>query len=119
MGNPGLAGGGGLFQNSNGDWVGAFLEPLGIITSIQTKLRALKDGLVLAIKLEIPNLEIEMDSSVAIELIKSTSTTNVFLSVVVGDCRCFMERFEHFTLKHIFREANGFADVLAKASCAQ
>ena len=63
-----------------------FSRAIGIITSIQTKLRALKDGLVLAIKLEIPNLEIEMNSLDAIELIKSAFTTNVLLSFVVGDC---------------------------------
>ena len=70
-------------------------------------MRALKDGLLLAIDLEIPYLEIEMDSLVAVELVNSTNATNIFLG-----------RFECFTLKHIYREANGCTDVLAKASYA-
>ena len=82
-------------------------------------MRALKDGLLLAIDLEILNLEIEMDSLVVVDLINSSTTSNAFLSTLVDDCRYLMERFELKSLKHIFREANGCADVLAKASCVQ
>ena len=35
------------------------------------------------------------------------------------DCRSLIERFEICSLKHIFREANGCTDLLAKASCDQ
>jgi hypothetical protein len=82
-------------------------------------LRALKDGLLLAIDLEIFNLEIEMDSLVAVDLINSSTTSNVFFSTVVDDCRYLLERFELRSLKHIFREANGCVDLLTKAGCAQ
>ena len=37
----------------------------------------------------------------------------------MGDCRCLLESFDRFTLKHIFREANGCANNLAKARCVQ
>ena len=30
-----------------------------------------------------------------------------------------MERFEHYSLKHIFREANGCVDLFAKVGCDQ
>jgi hypothetical protein len=81
-------------------------------------LRALKDGLLLAIDLEILNLEIEMDSLVVVDLINSSTTSNVFLSTVVNDCRYLLEKFELKSLKHIFRKMNGCADLLAKAGCA-
>ena len=74
---------------------------------------------MLPIDLGIPYLAIEMDSLVAVEFVNSKTMPNVFLSAIVGDCRCLLERFERFTLHHIFREANGCADALAKAGCAQ
>ena len=119
LGNPGLAGGGGVIRNHLGDWVGGFSRAIGITTSVQAELRALKDGLNLAINLGIPNLEIEMDSLVAVELVNSITIPNAFLSTIVTDCRFLMERFEECSLKHIFREANGCADLLAKTGCDQ
>ena len=74
---------------------------------------------MLATELGILKLEVEMDSLVAVELINSITTPNVFLSSIVTDCRYLMESFEHSSLKHIYREANGCADLLAKAGCAQ
>ena len=82
-------------------------------------MRALKDGLNLAIDLGILHIEIEMDSLVAVELVKSIITPNAFLSTIVTDCRSLMERFEIYSLKHIFREVNGCADLLVKAGCDQ
>ena len=90
---------------------------IGFTTSVQTELRALKDGLMLAIDLEIFNLEIKMDSLVVVKLVNSITTPNVFLSTIVTDCKYLMERSELCSLKHIFREANGCADLLAKADC--
>jgi ribonuclease HI len=119
LGNPSLAGGGGVIRNHVGDWVGGFSRAIGVTTSVQAELRALKDGLNLAIDLGILNLEIEMDSLVAVELVNSIATLNAFLSTIVTDCRSLMEGFESCSLKHIFREANGCADLLAKSGYDQ
>jgi ribonuclease HI len=119
LGNPGLAGGGGVIRNHVGDWVGGFSRAIGVITSVQAELRALIDSLKLAIDLGILNLEIEMDYLVAVELVNSITTPNVFLSTIVTDCGSIMERFELCSLKHIFRETNDCADLLAKVGCAQ
>uniref|UniRef100_A0A2N9FTH8 RNase H type-1 domain-containing protein n=1 Tax=Fagus sylvatica TaxID=28930 RepID=A0A2N9FTH8_FAGSY len=115
----GLVGGGGVIRNHLGDWVGGFSRAIGVTTSVQAELRALKDGLNLAIDFGILNLEIEMDSLVAVECVNSISTPNVFFSTIVTDCRSLMERFEKCSLKHIFREANGCADLLTKAGYNQ
>ena len=119
LGNPGLAGSGGVIRNHVCEWVCGFSRAIGVTTSVQAELRALKDGLKLAIDLEILNLEIEMDYLVAIELVNSITTPNVFLSAIVTDCRSLMARFDLCSLKHIFREANSCADLLAKAGCTQ
>ena len=99
--------------------MGGFSRAIGYTTSVQVELRAFKDGLMLATELGILKLEVEIDSLVAVELIKSITIPNVFLSSIVADCRYLMESFEHSSLKHIYREANGCADLLAKAGCAQ
>ena len=72
---------------------------------------------MLAIDLEILNLEVEMDSLVAVELLNSITTPNASLSLIMTDCLYLMESFEHSSLKRIFREANGCADLLAKTGC--
>ena len=119
LSNPGLAGGGGVIRNHLGEWVGGFSRVIGFTTSVQAKLRALKSGLLLAIDLGILNLEIEMDSLLAVELINSITTFNTFFSTIVDDYRYLMESCELSSLKHIFKEANGYVDVLAKADCDQ
>ena len=117
LGNPGLAGSGRVIRNHVSDWVGGFSLAIGVTTSVQAELRALKDGLNLAIDLEILHLEIKMNSLVV--LVKSISTPNAFMSTIVTNCKSLIERFEICSLKHIFREANACADLLAKASCDQ
>ena len=119
LGNLGIAGGRGLIRDSDGNWVGGFARAIGYTTSVQAELKALKDGLLLAIDLGIPCLAIEMDSLVAVDFLNSKTTPNFFFSALVDDCRCLLERFDRFTLHHIFREANDCADVLAKVGCAQ
>jgi hypothetical protein len=76
-------------------------------------------GLNLAINLGILNLEIEIDFLVVVELVNSIITPNAFLSTIVTDCRSLIERFESCSLKHIFRKANGCAELLAKTGCNQ
>jgi ribonuclease HI len=119
LGNPGLAGGGSVIRNHLGGWVGGFSQAIDFTTSVQIELRALKDSLLLAIDLGILNLEIEIDSLIAVELINSSTTSNAFLSTVVDDYKYLLERFELSFLKHIFREANGCTYLLAKAGYAQ
>ena len=118
FGNPGLAGGGGVIRDSSGSWLGGFSRHLGHNTSVQAELRALKDGLILAIDLVIPYLIVEMDSLVAVNLVSSLSTINVFLSSLVNDCRLLLEKFHQVSIKHIYREANKCADILAKDGCS-
>lgn len=38
IGNPGLAGGGGLIRNANGSWVKGFARATGVTTSAAAKL---------------------------------------------------------------------------------
>jgi hypothetical protein len=60
-----------------------------------------------------------MNSLVTIDLVLDNKITNVFLSSAVHDCRSLMDKFVSFSLKHVYREANGCVDLLAKSGCDQ
>jgi hypothetical protein len=81
-----VGGGGGLIRDCNGAWVTGFSRSIGIASCVQTELRALLDGLLLAIELDIPKLEIELNSLIVAELFTSTKIANIFLSSIVYDC---------------------------------
>ena len=61
-GNPGKDGGGGVIRDCHGDWVKGFSRSIGHITSVMVEWWALCDGLNLAIRLGINQLEIELDA---------------------------------------------------------
>ena len=48
LGNPGLAGAGGLLRNSSGDWLSGFSLHLGISSNNMAELAAVHQGLILA-----------------------------------------------------------------------
>ena len=118
LGNSGLAGGGGVIRDSCGSWLGGFSQHIGHTASVQAELRAFKDGLILIIDLVIPYLVVEMDSLVAVDLVSSLSTVNVFLRSLVNDCRLLLEKFDRVSIKHIFKEANKCANILTKDGCS-
>ena len=63
-------------------------------------------------------VEIELDSSAAISLVSSNVVSNGDLFGLVDDCREMLLRLPRFKLSHCFREANFYADVLAKLGLA-
>ena len=67
-------GGGGVIRDSCGSWMGGFSRTIGLTTSVQAELRALLDGLQLALELHITHLDIKMDSFVAVDLVTQIST---------------------------------------------
>ena len=86
-------------------WVRGFSKYINIITSLQSKLRTLKDGLIIGLEFVILNLQNEMDSLVVVELISSNKIANAFLSALVDDYKCLMRRLNKFSSPHIYWEA--------------
>ena len=70
MGNPRIAGGGGLIRNEIGEWVRGYARAIGCATSVAAKLWALRDGIRLCISLKILALVIELDAKLVIDLSK-------------------------------------------------
>ena len=55
-----------------------------------------------------------MDASVIVHLISTGTNDTYTYSSMIDDCRNIMRSFITTTIKHVFREANCCADLLAK-----
>ena len=69
-GNPGEAGGGGVFRNARGDWVLGFCCYLGVCSSLRPELRALLYGLRIAQSQGFRKLIVHMDSKIVVKLLE-------------------------------------------------
>ena len=67
MGNPGRASGGGLIRDFKGRCIKGFTCNIGISSSVEAEVWALRDGLSLCISLNLMVLEIEVDAKVVLE----------------------------------------------------
>jgi len=117
LGNPGQAGAGALIRNDKGEWVVGSARYLGHTSNHVVECWALKDGLTLAVQHGISKLEIELDSISAIAAFSSILNDNcidIRLQPILNDCRSLFKEIQHKQLKHVFRETNLYADILAK-----
>jgi ribonuclease HI len=109
----GLAGGGGLLRDSNGNWIHGFARFLGNCSSTIAELWALKDGLTLAHSLGFSLISIELDAEMVVLLLKNPSTVNLVMEPLLSDCRHLLQLFDNPVVQHVYREANQCADALA------
>ena len=121
MGNPGLARGGGLIRNANGEWVKGYARAIGCATSVAAELWALRDGIWLCISLKVPAVVFELDAKLVIELLKKDMENPNGVGILVADCKEGMKKIPLVRIQHCYRETNKCADVLARrgASLAQ
>nr|XP_018630872.1 uncharacterized protein LOC108947408 [Nicotiana tomentosiformis] len=105
------AGLGGVFRNSNGDWILDFHKSCHAASVMQAELMALQEGLKLAKEMNFPKMKIETDSTKIIKLIYDD---NQYLSNTILDRRLLMQQPKLSALRHNFRERNEVAHLLAK-----
>ena len=79
---------------------------------------ALRDGLILAIQFGINQLEVELDAKVIMELLNGAECPNRSYSPLLNDCRSLIARLVQTRVGHVFKEANQYADFLAKRGCS-
>ena len=85
-------------------------------TSVDAEFWALRDGLILASQMGINNIVVELDAKVVIDLVCATNTPKRYYTLL-NDCRTLLTRFQGMRIKHVYREGNKCADMLARESC--
>ena len=85
--NPGLAGGGGLIRDENGDWVTGFARRIRSTNSFMAELWALRDGLHLCLQANVHSVIIEVDAKAFVDAFNSPTSCNAFVSPIMEDCR--------------------------------
>ena len=58
-------------RDVHGGWVKGFTRNIGVATSVEAELWALRDGLALCLSLNIPAVEIEIDAKVVVDWINN------------------------------------------------
>lgn len=87
---------------------------MGMTNSLIAELWGIIDGLVLARSMRILNIHVQSDAKEAIGLIVEEFNDDIPLLPLISDCRRLLIDFQKYKLRHVFREANGVAYILAK-----
>jgi len=106
-------GGGGIFRNFRGEFLGAFINHLGSQHAVYAELHSICHAIIIASLKGWTRLWIECDSTTAISIFQNKS--NIPWTLHHLWLRC-MERMETMDIRisHVFREGNSCADALAK-----
>eukprot|EP00253_Pinus_taeda_P013029 PITA_13029 len=124
-GNPGDAGFGGIFRDSNNQVRWIFAEWGGEMTNNEAEFWALHQGLQIAVRNGYSNLEITGDSQIAIEMLKKLcngrnwdKVSNSWRSVgIVQEIASLLPRIGYAMINHVRRKGNQAADYLANWGC--
>lgn len=70
LGNPRLAGRGGLIWNDKGEWIKCYARAVELTANVAMELWASRDGIRLCISLKLPAVIIELDVQLIVDLLK-------------------------------------------------
>ena len=119
-GNTGHAGAGRIIRNHWGKWIGGFSINIGITHCMMAKLWAIWQGLKYAWNNGYKYINLQVDSKLAHNWITNlNSFYPLEYSNLIHDCRSLLERPWVVKTNHIWREANGCVDLLAKKGADQ
>ncbi|OIT22333.1 putative ribonuclease h protein [Nicotiana attenuata] len=111
LGNPGRVGIGGVIRDWDSNWIIGFTMSIHHATNIFTEGLALIQGLRIAIQQSIRRLVVETDCNLLINML--TNENGPYQNLIT-DCRWMLTRAGEPQVTHVFREANGVADIMAK-----
>nr|POE89572.1 putative ribonuclease h protein [Quercus suber] len=84
-----------------------------------SELWALRDGIAMALNLNIDKFIINLDASEVINLFSKPSNTNWLTQPIVNDCRSMLQAFLMYRMQHCYRETNKAVDLLANLGRCQ
>lgn len=90
-----------------------------VSSSFAIELWALREGLALCVELSTQAMEVELDASATISLVASNINSNRDLSSLIDDCSELLLQLPQVKVSHSFKEANYWADELARLGLAQ
>ena len=114
LGNPGIAGGGGLIQNDRGEWIRGYARSIGITISAAAELWALRDSITLCFSLNLQAVEVELDAKLIVDLLGKDCGSANGNNTIVADCKEGLRQIPMVRIKHYYRKANKWADALAR-----
>ena len=113
-GNPGPAGLGYVLTDSEGKIVFEGYRYLGTKTNNQAEYLALIDGLKKALELSYEELNINLDSELAVKQVKGEyRVKNEGIKPLYKEVKALLDEFQGYNMKHIVRGKNKAADKLA------
>lgn len=117
-GDLGQAGYGGLLRDEAGTWLWGFYGYLGSCTSLEAELWGIYRGLTIIMQKDLANIQIETDSTQAMELIRDGPTANSPFRALIEDAHFLLRRCQ-CSIEAIPREANTSADAMANLGVNQ
>ena len=119
LGNPGIAGGGGLIRDDYGRWIVGFSRRIGVTSCFLAELWALRDGLRLCVSRKFHAVEVEIDAKAIVDALNNPRYSNLFVSAIMDDCRTLFSQIPRTCFRHCYREMNRCADALARKGGCQ
>lgn len=87
LGNSGLAGGGGVIRDESDNWVVRFSRRIGLTSSFEAEIWALRDGLTTCVNRNFQAVEVELDAKVIIDVLQNLTQINPIISPLLDDCK--------------------------------
>jgi len=110
----GLAGGGGVVRDDQGNWVFGSARKIGPVSSFLAELWSLRDGFFLCVQAQVQALIVEMDAKALVDAFSNQNNSNVITSPLMEDCRQLATQIPQVRFMHVYKEANRVANHLAK-----
>ncbi|GAU22346.1 hypothetical protein TSUD_106740 [Trifolium subterraneum] len=116
-GNPGIAACGGVFRNSDANFIFCFAEPLGFASSYQAELCAAITAIEIAHTRNWHNLWLETDSTLVVLAFKNSNTKVAWNLRNRWHNAMLLFKQLNGMVSHIYREGNQVADSIANYGC--
>lgn len=113
-GSPGLGGIGGVLRDWNGEVLGFFSKPVGVVYAYEAEVMAMRSALDFCSEFNLRHIWLESDSTLAIGWVLSSDFRPWKLLNDLHAIDRLRAEVDCFKVSHVLREANEKADTLAK-----
>lgn len=109
---------GGVIRGHIGEWIMGFSQKLNVLLPVRTELIAIREGLTLCWELGIRQLVLESDAKQAVDGILAKELV-YGCNAIMKDIADLLSRDWEVVIKHIYREGNQCADLMARIGLQQ